>query len=248
MKEILKSLLIRTFDKFGYLLAPKYKIFQNNYYLTKRLEKIITEYEVDCIIDVGANVGQFGQFLRNEVGYKGLIISFEPDPNVFQTLNSTISTDKLWIAYNEALSDEAGELKFNIMKNSQLNSFLNPFSGDTRKYAGVNVVESQIDITVKKLDDIFERLKNEYRFNNVLLKIDTQGFDLKVFSGASESITSIVGVLSEISVLPIYEDMPSFNDSLGVFQENGYEVSGIYPVEEDRFPYAIEFDCLYLKR
>jgi hypothetical protein len=41
----------------------------------KSLFKIL---ETTCVFDVGANTGQYGDFLRAQVGYQGLIVSFEP--------------------------------------------------------------------------------------------------------------------------------------------------------------------------
>ena len=58
----------------------------------------------------------------------------------------------------------------------------------------------------------------------------------------------IKAVQTEVSVLSIYENMPSFDDSLQVFRSHGYEVSGLYAVNEVRFPHAVEFDCIYLPK
>ena len=43
----------------------------------KRRMKLISLKEIDLIIDVGANIGQYATLIR-EYGYKGRISSFEP--------------------------------------------------------------------------------------------------------------------------------------------------------------------------
>ena len=48
--------------------------------------KLLKNYNIDVIIDVGANIGQYGAELRN-IGYEGKIISFEPPPNHIQEIN-----------------------------------------------------------------------------------------------------------------------------------------------------------------
>ena len=46
---------------------------------------MLGELRVDCVLDVGANVGQFGDMLRT-IGYMGTIVSFEPVDATFRTL------------------------------------------------------------------------------------------------------------------------------------------------------------------
>jgi Methyltransferase FkbM domain len=82
----------------------------------------------------------------------------------------------------------------------------------------------------------------------VFLKLDTQGYDLEVFEGASGCLDQIRGVQTEISVMPIYKGMPTFENSIQVFKSKGFEVSGLYSLSESRFPYAVEFDCIYLTK
>ena len=74
-----------------------------------------------------------------------------------------------------------------------------------------------------------------------------------VQSAARKSIVSgcldlICGVQTEVSVLPIYKNMPTFDTSLQTFRASGFEVSGLYALSEERFPHAVEFDCIYLPK
>ena len=134
------------------------------------------------------------------------------------------------------------------MKGSDFNSFLQPDSSQTSKYEDRNVVQSTIEVPVERLDEILPRYSESHAFNNVFLKLDTQGFDLEVFKGTSNCMQLVRGIQTEISVLPIYQNMPSFQDSLDLFRANNFEVSGLYAVSETRFPHAIEFDCILLPK
>ena len=52
-------------------------------------------FGIDCVFDVGANVGQYGTRLRR-LGYRRRIESFEPIPTAYKRLEETASSDRLW--------------------------------------------------------------------------------------------------------------------------------------------------------
>ena len=51
---------------------------------------------------------------------------------------------------------------------------------------------------------------------------------------------------SEVSLIPIYEDMPHWTESIEMYEAAGFGVVGLYPVTRDDGR-VIEYDCL-LKR
>ena len=243
--RFLKQLIEHLLYQMGIIVIPKKRL--NDFLLSRRMQKIIRRYKIDCVIDVGANTGQYARFLRRQVGYRGLIISFEPDPANFAKLEKVSQADEQWIIQGYALGKENAKLELNIMKNSEFNSFLDPDHSETDQCLEKNAVVSRIEVDVKTLNEVLPRFRETHEFNRVFLKLDTQGFDLDVFNGASECVDMIAGVQTEVSVLPIYKEMPSVVDSLNLFRSNGFEVSGMYAVSESRFPHALEFDCIYLR-
>ncbi len=50
------------------------------------LMDFIESREISTVVDVGANIGQFGESLRAD-GYRGRIVSFEPTGSAFQILS-----------------------------------------------------------------------------------------------------------------------------------------------------------------
>ena len=80
------------------------------------------KYQIDLVLDVGANRGQFVRALRRF--YKGPIISFEPVPSTFTILQQTTLNDNNWFRFNYALGNESGEQCINIYTSDQLNSLL----------------------------------------------------------------------------------------------------------------------------
>jgi FkbM family methyltransferase len=75
---------------------------------------------IDCVLDVGANAGQFGRWLRNH-GYAGRIISFEPIPAVYQLLLQEASGDG---TKNLAIGNHCVTAIINVGSNSALSSLL----------------------------------------------------------------------------------------------------------------------------
>jgi len=134
------------------------------------------------------------------------------------------------------------------MKSSVLNYFLMPDESETCLFGKENLVTRTIRIETRRPDEIILGINKDHQFKNMFLKIDTQGYDLEVFDGTSGCLNQIRGVQTEISVMPIYKNMPTFETSYKVFKSKGFEVSGLYSITESRFPHAVEFDCIYLLR
>jgi hypothetical protein len=93
-----------------------------DFFLRKRLE-FISKNKIDIVIDVGANVGQFGKEMR-ALGYKGKIISFEPLKDAFEKLKIEANKDFDWEVYNLGVGSEMGKLQINVAQNSFSSSFL----------------------------------------------------------------------------------------------------------------------------
>jgi predicted RNA methylase len=79
------------------------------------LRRFLSGFAVDCLFDVGANRGQYATMARRDAGYRGLILSFEPNPDIFAQLQRRAAGDGNWQVFNMALSDFDGTASFNIM-------------------------------------------------------------------------------------------------------------------------------------
>src|SRR5664279_3594242 len=85
--------------------------------------KIMNQFKVDHIIDVGANEGQFAIGMR-KLGYEGLISSFEPLNGVFRLLKENSKRDPKWQTINLALGSKDEQLEINVSENTVSSSFL----------------------------------------------------------------------------------------------------------------------------
>ena len=179
------------------------------------LKQLLAKLEIDCVLDVGANDGQFAQNLR-AIGYRGRIISFEPVPEVFARLCRAFQNDGAWSGHRIALGEETGTMRINIPpERTVLSSFL-----DLQEPLEVRNEQVQ----VRRLDELLPTLVANAAASKVFLKMDTQGYDLNVFRGAEGCLGEIRGLVSEVSVSPLYKDQPHYLEALATYERAGFDL------------------------
>jgi FkbM family methyltransferase len=109
-----------------------------------RRRRILQFYEIDTVLDIGANSGHFARELREDIGYTNRILSFEPLSQVFKILEKTAKDDPMWEVYNYAIGDAEEKREINIAGNSLSISLLNILpthlaSAPDSKYVGKEV-------------------------------------------------------------------------------------------------------------
>ncbi len=191
------------------------------------LEKVLNKLSIDCIFDVGANSGDYGDLLR-DVGYKGWIISFEPVHATFEELAAHAAVRPPWRVFQYALGTTNGQAVINITEASELNSFLTPLGPS--KTLPLNMAKGQETVEVRRLDSVFDECIAGIDVRRFFLKMDTQGFDLEVLRGSHGVIEKFIGAQTEISFVPIYEGMPGHLESLKEFEDRGFNVVDFVPV------------------
>ncbi|WP_298859483.1 FkbM family methyltransferase [uncultured Gimesia sp.] len=232
---------------FGYDLIH---IKRNHPTLESHLKFLFQNLKTSIVLDVGANRGQFGKLLR-EMGYAGYIISFEPLKEAYLQLTQASAGDEKWHTYNCALGAVSETTEINFTSASEFTSFLNPSDyGKEVRSAQVQITQKET-VEVKKLDDLFVEVISKCAGANhqIFLKMDTQGFDQEVIKGAEKSIDQIDGLQSEIAILPLYDGMPDYVESLAAFREKGFELTGLFPVSRDQQSLIlIEMDCVMRRK
>lgn len=188
-----------------------------------RIGKLLAAYQIDTVLDVGANQGQFAQRIR-QAGYKGLIISYEPLSSAFRNLAQTASHDQNWDVQNFALADFDGKAEINIAGNSYSSSFLDMLprhleSAPESKYVGKEWV------VCKKLDSIIDNVPGDHIF----LKMDVQGFEKRILDGGPKALGRIHSIQLEMLLAPLYKDALEFSDMLNLMMGMGYTLVGLEP-------------------
>ncbi|MEB3360012.1 MAG: FkbM family methyltransferase [Synechococcales bacterium] len=212
-----------------------------------RLKTILDTYQINTVLDVGANMGQFARDLRR-TGYQGKIISFEPLSTTFEELKNASAGDPNWDTYQLALGKENGKQQIHVADSSVFTSFLKANAWCEERFGASSVGSREETVTVRRLDEVLGEMVDNLEQARIYLKMDTQGYDLEVFKGLGHLTDPILALQTEVSVIPIYQGMPPLIDSLTFFEKAGFELAGMYPVSfEHATLRVIEFDCMMVR-
>jgi len=126
------------------------------------------------VVDAGANIGIYSQFLSRCVGPAGIVHSFEPSPENFEHLRAATRKFSNVRLCQAAVGEHSGRSQLYI--SDRLNV-------DHRAYAADETSRRTVAIQMLALDDYFqpgERVD--------LIKIDIQGYELHALQGASRVV------------------------------------------------------------
>jgi FkbM family methyltransferase len=216
-----------------------------HYLVHRHVAGILELYRVNCVIDVGANRGQYARELRH-AGYAGHIASFEPVPDDYERLEAAARGDGRWSVHPYALGREDGVTEINAVPGT-LSSLLEPTRFGARRYERLRDPRT-VEVPVRRLDGLLDEVLAPVAAPRPYLKLDTQGFDLEVFAGLGDRVGAFVGMQSELALMRIYEGMPRLPEALGTYEAAGFEVTGLYPVSrQSRTARVLEFDCVMVR-
>ncbi|KJH71843.1 FkbM family methyltransferase [Aliterella atlantica] len=194
---------------------------------SSRLNHFFTYYNVDLVLDVGANVGQYAKFIR-KIGYSGKIVSFEPLSSAYSQLQLISSKDPCWeIAPRAAIGSYEGDITINISANSQSSSVLDILESHLNAAPESRYCDTET-VRLTKLDTIAQQYITQGT-KSAFLKIDVQGFEKQVIEGASQILSTIHGIQIELSLVPLYQGQLIFSEMLKFMEEIGYELHAVIP-------------------
>lgn len=215
-------------------------------FLPYHLGRKIKRQRINCVVDVGANRGQFAHELLN-IGYAGRILSVEPIPELCETMRREAATIPQWRIVNAALGEREETRDLNVLAANDLSSLLRPRTDIGEHVAGSEIV-SAIRVPVTTLDILMSEIVKGIREPRIFLKLDTQGYDLQVLKGAGNLLRYVYLMQSEISIIPLYEGMPNFVESLGTFRELAFIPSGFFAVSNLLSGVTLEYDVVLVRK
>lgn len=189
---------------------------------TKLFLRKCNERGVAAVLDVGANVGQFGHECR-EKGWTGSILSFEPPPKAHAALQRAAAGDQRWqVAPACGVGSHRHSIKLHLSRDSVSSSVLPVSEGIADLNSGSEQLEA-IDIEVAPLDELAgSALPQPFG-----LKIDTQGFELEVLRGAGAVLAQTEVAVIEITFAHLYENGARCGEVMQFMERAGFVCIGM---------------------
>lgn len=196
----------------------------------------LADHGISLVIDVGANTGQYGSALRRS-GYRGRIVSFEPQPRARALLERSAASSPPWEVHGCALADRRGEAELTVTVDSQSSSLLRP----SAPFAFM-ATTGTITVPLRTLDE-FELARAG---SHVLLKLDVQGYELAVLRGAARTLRATDLVECELSLAPLYDGQALAEEVMAELRRAGFTPVWLERGFTDRSTGSvIQFDVLF---
>lgn len=149
----------------------------------------------DTFWDIGAHIGLHSLFASIIIGRHGKVFSFEPSPDVFTVLKGNTFGNKNIQLFQRGISSTDGISLFAAHGTSASGSFVEEVTEVNRHYHPNEPIR-KVRVETRKLDTLLSELRPPS-----LIKIDVEGFELKVLKG-SERLLSDVRPMLIIEIHP----------------------------------------------
>ncbi|WP_286800281.1 FkbM family methyltransferase [Oceanicaulis sp. UBA2681] len=192
------------------------------------IQRACERARVELILDIGANDGGFVREL-SETGILVDFLSVEPTSAAHEKLANWAGRNPRWhVAPPVCIGSKQGEAKINIAANSVSSSIL-PIA---QRSVEANKETAYIGTETVEMISIDRLVKNYHSLTagkNLMLKIDTQGFERDVLDGISSSMNRIKVIYLELSLTEVYEGSPFADELIKYIRNLSYDCIGLFP-------------------
>ena len=237
----MKYKLKKIFRYFGFDIIGYSPILSNSAQVVKSLEL----NEIDLIFDIGANSGQFAMEIL-EGGFKGDVISFEPQSNMHRVCVKNSQKYSNWQVHSQcAIGDQIGTIELNISANSVSSSILMVNETHVNSAPQSKYISTEL-VNLITIDSVFyDFYKNG---SNCALKIDTQGFEWSVLMGAINSLPYVSCIIIEMSLFPLYDGQKIWDEIFDYLKSQGFYMWAIQPgLIERSTGKTLQMDCILVR-
>ena len=168
--------------------------------LDAQLVDTLHRHEIEAVVDVGANLGQYALRLR-AAGWRGPILSIEPLPELQQPLRERAAGDPHWeIAPPMAIGATDGEVTLEVSAESDMSSTLGQ-SDLLRAISPSSAVTRRIAVPQLRL--AAPEVLGARPWRRIFVKADVQGAEPAVLAGLGDAWPRVQGLQLELALLPL---------------------------------------------
>jgi FkbM family methyltransferase len=238
MRDVMRTLIKKPLNVLGVDVVryqPQYALGPYAYLKT---------FNLKTVIDAGAHTGEFARMIK-ELLPDASVISFEPLPESFRRLESSMRDVPGFRAINCALGEAEVTLEMHHNDYSQSSSLL-PMADLHREAFPETAHDTREPVRVRRLDDALAGINLE---PELLVKIDVQGYEDKVIAGGEHTISRARAVITEVSFQELYEGQPLFDDIYRQLTARGFTFMGhLYQLLNPSNGSVLQADALFVRQ
>ncbi|MBL8189233.1 MAG: FkbM family methyltransferase [Acidobacteria bacterium] len=199
---------------------------------------------IRTIVDVGANTGQFARHII-QFFPQARLFCFEPLAEPFAELQRWAAAQSGRVqAFNVALGAEDGEAQmFRHTEHSASSSLLVTTDVCNQLYPQTRAQ----DTVPVKLTTLDAALGGQSLQPELLIKLDTQGYERQVIAGATETLRQARACIVEANLYKLYDQQPSFIELAVLLNDLGFRYAGNLEQTCSATGEVVYVDAVFLK-
>ena len=239
-------LLIRLRKIFFVLIRPFFwRAFLLNVIPSLEHKSVLTYLKrkgITCIFDVGANKGQF-TLISKYVFPRAQIYAFEPLKSPSQRFINLFGNTKNIKLINLGISSSPQKLTIYETNKTDSSSFLKSTKLNRSNFA--IEYKNKLEVQTTSLNSWILSQKNKFFNQNLLLKIDVQGYELEVLKGADSVLPFFKFIIIELSSQELYESQPMAKEVINYLLKYNFILVKTYNKSLDKYSNTIQADYLF---
>ena len=211
-----------------------------------QLVHALGHHGVDAVVDVGANLGQYGRALREE-GWRRPILSIEPDPFTHAELVTIAAGDPAWTVLPPfAAGAVNGMATLERAAESDMSSLL-PQGALLRAISPSSNVLHRLEVRTARLDAVPALADSTWR--RLFVKLDLQGGEALALDGMTGLLGRVAGLQIEMALIELYEGERLWLETIAWASSHGFTlhlvISGYY---ERKLGRQLQMDGIFFRR
>lgn len=207
----------------------------------------LSRLSIGTIIDVGANQGQFARMM-SDFFPRAELYCFEPLEEPFRQLSAWAQAQNSRVhCFQLALGEHEGEMEMHLHEQHTPSSSLLAATDTCRRLYPQTQAERMTHIQVSTLDQALEDTL-DYMAQEILLKLDVQGFEDRVLRGGTRVLSQCQAVVLEVSLDPLYEGQADFHGLAQLLHTAGFRYAGNLDQAYGEDGRVVYLDAMFVRR